>query len=100
MATPAEPSAPWPAERARRWANFGKWKTVWFPQYLGLHLEELRTDYARMRLAYRPELRQTAGGWEGGGVWAWFDTGVVPGGGVARRRDCRDARHGRRARRR
>src|SRR3954452_14635445 len=78
MATRAEAFAPLPAERARRWANFGKWKTVWFPQYLGLVVEELRTDYARMRLAYRPEYRQPAGVWHGGVIASMLDTVVVP----------------------
>jgi hypothetical protein len=33
-------------------------KSTQFPTYLGLVLEEVRRDYARMRLPYRPELDQ------------------------------------------
>jgi uncharacterized protein (TIGR00369 family) len=51
---------------------------VWFPQFLGLEVEELRTDYARMRLRYRPEFRQPAGVWHGGVIATMIDTVVVP----------------------
>src|SRR5262249_8869339 len=78
LPTRAEQFAPLPAERAARWSNFAKWKTVFFPQYLGLTLEELRTDYARMRLEYRPEFRQPAGVWHGGVIATMLDTVVVP----------------------
>jgi uncharacterized protein (TIGR00369 family) len=70
-----EPLAP---ERLERWANFGNWDTVWFPQFLGLEVEELRQDYARMRLAYRPEFRQPAGVVHGGVIATMIDTVVVP----------------------
>ncbi len=67
-----------PPERAARWANFAKWDTVWFPQFLGLELEEVRADYARMRLAYRTELDQPAGVVHGGVIATMIDTVVVP----------------------
>jgi uncharacterized protein (TIGR00369 family) len=70
--------APLPPEREARWSNFGKWDTVWFPQFLGVQVEELRTDYARMRLAYRPEFRQPAGVMHGGVIASMIDTVVVP----------------------
>ena len=76
--TRAEQFAPLAAERAARWSNFARWQTVYFPQYLGLTLEELRTDYARMRLAYKPEFRQPAGVWHGGVIATMLDTVVVP----------------------
>jgi uncharacterized protein (TIGR00369 family) len=41
-------------------------------------LEEVRTDYARMRLPYRPELRQPAGVVHGGVIATLADTVVVP----------------------
>jgi uncharacterized protein (TIGR00369 family) len=69
---------PLPTERLERWSRFGRWDTVFFPQYLGLSLEELRTDYARMRLAYKPEFRQPAGVWHGGVIATMLDTVVVP----------------------
>jgi uncharacterized protein (TIGR00369 family) len=70
--------APLPPERYARWSNFGKWETVWFPQFLGIEVEELRQDYARMRLAYRPEFRQPAGVMHGGVIASMIDTVVVP----------------------
>lgn len=65
-------------ERAAIWADFGKWDTVWFPKFLGIQVEELRQDYARMRLAYRPEFRQPAGVVHGGVIASVIDTVVVP----------------------
>ena len=64
--------------RCARWSNFAKWDTVWFPQFLGLELEEVRADYARMRLAYRRELDQPAGVVHGGVIATMIDTVVVP----------------------
>jgi uncharacterized protein (TIGR00369 family) len=66
------------AEREAIWGRFGKWDTVWFPKFLGIELEELRQDYARMRLAYRPEFRQPAGVVHGGVIMTMLDTVVVP----------------------
>ncbi|MDQ1447201.1 MAG: hypothetical protein QOC79_172 [Actinomycetota bacterium] len=65
-------------ERAAIWSQFGKWDTVWFPQFLGIEVEELRQDYARMRLPYRPEFRQPAGVVHGGVIASIIDTVVVP----------------------
>ena len=62
----AEHFSPLPPERLERWSRFGDWDTVWFPQCWGLKLEEIRQDYARMPLAYRPEFRQPAGVIHGG----------------------------------
>jgi uncharacterized protein (TIGR00369 family) len=74
----AEHFSPLPPERLDRWSRFGEWDTVWFPQFLGLKLEEVRQDYARMRLAYRPEFRQPAGVMHGGVIASMIDTVVVP----------------------
>ena len=41
-------------------------------------VEEIRQDYARMRLAYRPEFRQPAGVIHGGVIASMIDTVVVP----------------------
>ncbi len=76
--TRAEQFAPLPPERLARWSKFGKWETVWFPSFLGIELEEVRTDYARMRLTYRPEFRQPAGVIHGGVLATMIDTVVVP----------------------
>ncbi len=64
--------------RAAMWSGFGKWDTVWYPQFLGVEVEELRQDYARMRLPYRPEFRQPAGVVHGGVIASMIDTVVVP----------------------
>jgi uncharacterized protein (TIGR00369 family) len=45
---------------------------------VGLMLEEVRVDYARMRLPYRPELRQPGGVVHGGAIATMIDTVVVP----------------------
>jgi uncharacterized protein (TIGR00369 family) len=76
--TRAENFPPLPPEQLERWSRFGQWDTIWFPQYLGIVVEELRQDYARMRLPYRPEFRQPAGVWHGGVIASMIDTVVVP----------------------
>ena len=44
----AESFAPLPPERLARWSKFAKWDTPYFPKFIGLDLEEVRRDYARM----------------------------------------------------
>ena len=78
MSERAAQFAPMPPERFEIWKNFGKWDTVWFPKLLGVEVEELRADYARMRLPYRPEFRQPAGVVHGGVIATMIDTVVVP----------------------
>ena len=48
-----------------------------YPAFLGMVLEEVRRDYARMRLRYRPELNQPAGVLHGGAIMSLIDTAVV-----------------------
>ena len=75
----AEQFAPLADEKLEQWANFGSWPgQTYFPQVVGLEVEELRTDYARMRLPYRPELNQPAGVVHGGAIATLIDTVVVP----------------------
>jgi uncharacterized protein (TIGR00369 family) len=69
---------PIPENRAARWSKFGHWDEPLFPNVVGLELEEVRIDYARMRLPYRPELRQPAGMVHGGAIATLIDTCVVP----------------------
>ena len=78
MTERAEQYAALAPERAAIWARFGKWDTVWYPQFLGVEVEEIRQDYARMRLPYRPEFRQPAGVVHGGVIASMIDTVVVP----------------------
>lgn len=73
-----ESFAPIDPERAAPWLAFSSWSTVYFPQHLGLHVEDVREDYARMRLPYRPELNQPAGVMHGGAITSLIDTVVVP----------------------
>src|SRR3546814_15035327 len=62
-------------ELAARWAKFPQgWDRPFFPKFMGLQLEEIRTDYARMRLPFRPELEQPAGVVHGGAVATLVDT--------------------------
>lgn len=48
-----------------------------FPAYLGLVYEDIRLDYSRMRMPYRPELNQPAGIVHGGAIASLIDTAVV-----------------------
>ena len=48
-----------------------------FPKYVGLVYEEVRKDYARMRLPFKPELNQPAGIVHGGAIATLIDTCVV-----------------------
>ena len=75
----AERFAPLPPEKLQRWATFGAWPdSKYFSQVVGIVVEELRTDYARMRLPYRPELNQPAGVMHGGAIATLLDTVVIP----------------------
>lgn len=65
-------------EAAARWAKFPTRDRVIFPTLVGLEVEEIRADYARMRLPYRPELDQPAGVVHGGAIATLIDTVVVP----------------------
>jgi uncharacterized protein (TIGR00369 family) len=65
-------------ELVARWAKFPSWDRTYFPNVVGLELEEVRTDYARLRLPFRPELEQPAGVVHGGAIATLIDTVVVP----------------------
>ena len=69
---------PLPPERAALWANFTRRDDPHFAHVVGIELEEVRIDYCRMRLPYRPELRQKAGMVHGGAIATLLDTVVVP----------------------
>jgi len=69
---------PLTAEQAARWTEFPGVATVYFPGLVGLKLEEVRRDYSRMRLPFRPELRQPGGVVHGGALATLIDTVVVP----------------------
>lgn len=67
-----------PPEVLARWSKFPRWDRTYFPNVVGLELEEVRTDYARMRLPFRDELLQPAGVVHGGAIATLVDTVVVP----------------------
>ena len=48
-----------------------------YPNFLGLKFEEIKQDYSRMRLPYRPEINQPAGIIHGGAIASLIDTSVV-----------------------
>ena len=74
----AEQHAPLPDDVAAVWARFPSWDRTLFPNLVGLVVEEIRTDYCRMRLPYRPELEQRDGVVHGGAIATLIDTVVVP----------------------
>jgi uncharacterized protein (TIGR00369 family) len=77
--TRADEFEPLTPERAAIWANFLTWPgRTFFPNVVGLQLEEIRSDYARIRLPYRDELQQPAGVVHGGAIATLIDTVVVP----------------------
>lgn len=49
-----------------------------FSIHLGLVVEEIKMDYARLRLPFRPEIIQPAGIMHGGAIASLIDTAVVP----------------------
>jgi uncharacterized protein (TIGR00369 family) len=68
-------------ERLRLWDGFAQALAdghAFFPGFLGIVLEEVREDYARMRLPHRPELDQPQGVVHGGALASLVDTVVVP----------------------
>lgn len=81
MAAPvhADRFPPLDPARVALWQAFPKMGTdATFASLVGLELEEVRLDYGRMRLRYRPELNQPAGVVHGGAVATLIDTCVVP----------------------
>jgi uncharacterized protein (TIGR00369 family) len=69
---------PLPADAAERWAGYGAWDEVYFPRLVGLTVEEVRSDYCRMRLPWRTEITQPAGVAHGGAIATLVDSVAVP----------------------
>jgi uncharacterized protein (TIGR00369 family) len=74
----AEQHAPLDEVARAPWANFAAWDEPYLPSHLGLTLEEMRADYARMRLPWSAEVRQPDGMMHGGAIATLLDTVVVP----------------------
>ena len=85
----AEQFAPLAPELAARWSKFGNWEREYFPTLVGLTVEEVRTDYCRMRMPFRIELEQPAGVVHGGAIATALDSVVVPAVGSAYPTDYR-----------
>ena len=82
---PADPTAPnadrfgpLPEHVRRRWAKFCSWDEEYFPNHIGMVVEDLRQDYARLRLPWQGIVRQREGVLHGGLIAALVDTCVVP----------------------
>ncbi|MSO15210.1 MAG: hypothetical protein CK521_07205 [Acidimicrobium sp.] len=75
----ADQFKPLTPEQAAFWAPFPKWdQDANFAVYLGFVVEEVKRDYARMRLPARLEMNQPAGIMHGGAIASLIDTTVVP----------------------
>lgn len=85
----AEQYAPLPEHLAAKWASFGHWDRPYFFTHIGLLVEEVRADYCRMRLPFRPEMEQAAGVVHGGAIASMLDSVVVPAVGSAYEREAR-----------
>ena len=75
----AEDFEPLDAAIVEHWSFFPHWEgKTYFPNVVGLEVEELRTNYARMTMAFREENLQAAGIIHGGAIATLIDTVVVP----------------------
>lgn len=73
-----------PSSVLEQWEGFLQWQDRdYFPQTLGITVEEVRRDYARMRLPWRAELNHPHGLMHGGAIATLVDTVVVPAIGTA-----------------
>jgi uncharacterized protein (TIGR00369 family) len=85
----AEKFAALPDEVAARWLKFGSWDRAFFPTLLGMTVQEVRVDYCRMLMPYKPELDQPQGLVHGGAIASLLDCVVVPAVGAAYAREVR-----------
>lgn len=74
----AQQYEPLEAEAAQRWLGYGQWEREYFPKLVGLSTEEVRRDYCKMRLGFRPSLEQPMGVVHGGAIASLVDSVVVP----------------------
>jgi len=75
----ADQFEPLTQEQAEFWARFPQWdQEMNYAVYLGFIVEEVKRDYARMRLPARWEMNQPAGIMHGGAIASLIDTTVVP----------------------
>ncbi len=69
---------PLDAEARARWQRYGQSEQTIYPRLLGFEIEDVRVDYCRMRMPFKPELLQAAGMVHGGAIASLLDTVVVP----------------------
>lgn len=74
----ADQFEPLPTEAIARWQRFARSDVTSFPALLGFVVEDVRLDYCRMRLPFKPELIQGEGVVHGGAIASLLDTVVVP----------------------
>jgi uncharacterized protein (TIGR00369 family) len=68
-------------ETKARWLAYGRPKAdsdEVFATLLGMRVEEVRRDYCRLRLPFRPELMQAGGVMHGGAIASLLDSVLVP----------------------
>jgi uncharacterized protein (TIGR00369 family) len=85
----ADAHPPLPDDVASRWAKFGRDDAELYVNMLGLMVEDIRTDYCRIRMPFRESLNQAAGIVHGGAIASLLDSVVVPAVGSAYGRDAR-----------
>ena len=69
------------AATTARWLSFGREREHergFFAQHIGLVVEDVRRDYCRMRMVFRPELLQGGGIMHGGAIASLLDSVLVP----------------------
>jgi uncharacterized protein (TIGR00369 family) len=81
--------APLSADVEARWMRFGREGAALYVNHLGLEIEEVRTDYCRIRMPFQPMLRQAAGIVHGGAIASLLDAVVVPAVGAAYGKEAR-----------
>lgn len=75
----ADDFAPLPPDKAERWSQFPHWgQPMNYNIHLGFVLEEIRQEYARIRLPARWEVNQPAGIMHGGAIAGLIDITAVP----------------------
>lgn len=74
--------------RWQKYGTAGASGTSNFPHLLGFVVEEVRHGYCRLRLPFRPELKQAGGIVHGGAIASVLDSAMVPAIGVTLARDA------------